>query len=262
VTDSRPATDGGTADAPGRGLADRAAWYIVAWVVVSGLLVLLVTRVDRSPGPPNTHPAGRVGAAAVATAGPAQHGAPPDRSVTAAGSGDWTLAVSYTPVESFHHGPVVRVAGCLRVTCDSRGDLGGYPADFVAAVQAEGSGRITSGVHAGAFLGWAAGVGYWLDTAPRDSRGKPLTAFTSAGSGTPLLSLRTRLRILACGADESGAANDMVCARLRAATWVVAEVRGPSPTRSVTLYVGAESGPGFADGRWNTTFSHAVLRIG
>lgn len=244
----------------GRGLA----WYLVGWAALSAVLVIAVMWVDWSPSDSPARPS-RESVGGLETASPARSGGNPaqrTQQMTAAVSRDWTLDLSYTPVQSHHRGRAVRVTGCPRAFCGRPADLGSYPNEFVEAVRAQGTGKITAGAHAGKYLGWAASVGYWLDTAPRDSHGNPLRAYLSASSGSPLLSLRTRLRILSCGVDESGGSNAAVCAKLKASTWRVVEVPNPGPTRSLTLYIGLETSSGFAASAWNTTFSHAMLRIG
>jgi hypothetical protein len=240
----------------GRKLSGRQlAWYLVGWTALSVALVVAVTVVYR-PGHPATGNSGRSQQRApVANLPPAPKGA---QRLTADGSDGWTLSLHYTAVESYHYEYPIAVTGCLRVSCTGGPvSLGSYPEDFVAAVRAQGNGRITSGSHAGAYLNWASGLGYWLDTAPRDSHGRPLRAFASASSTTPLLSLRTRFKILSCGVVGSGHGNVAICARLRAATWTVVEVPNPGPIRSVSLYVGPETAP-----PTGLTFSRAVLRIG
>ena len=100
-------------------------------------------------------------------------------------SGGYEVTVYYTAVESFHTDGAVAVIGCLVRDC-ARGSerLGSYPASFVNAVRGEGTGRITSGVHAGRYLNWSYDVGYWLDDVAVDSFGGSLVPFSSsAGDG-------------------------------------------------------------------------------
>ncbi len=262
MTSSRgPVTDAVSKD-ESRGISPaRLAWYVGAWAALSAVLVLAVMFID----PPKRRPtAPTPGGQAVVTqsAGPQLQAGPSDQLATAAGSQDWRLDLAYTPVQAYHHGSDIQVTGCLRRPCGRKADLGSYPGDFVEAVRAQGNGKITNGEHKGAYLGWAAGIGYWLDGAPRDSRGDVLRAFSTAISGTSLLSLHTRLRVLSCGVDEAGRSNTAVCARLRGTTWTVMEVPNPGPTRSLTLYIGLENGPNFTGSAWATTFSRAALRIG
>jgi hypothetical protein len=241
---------------PGRKLNGRQlAWYLVGWTALSVALVVAVTIVDR---PGHSHKGDSSGGqhrAPMATLPPTTRG---PQQLTAGGSVGWTLRVQYTAIESYHHGALVGVTGCLQASC-SGGPvvLGSYPNDFVAAVRAQGNGRITTGRHAGRYLNWAPGLGYWLDTAVRDAQGRPLRAFASATSATPLLPLRTRFKILSCGVIGSSRGGVAACARLRAASWTVVQVPNPGPIRSLSLYVGPETSP-----RTELTFSRAVLRIG
>ena len=76
-------------------------------------------------------------------------------------SGSWRLTTYYTAVEQYHHGQPVEVTGCSSQDCDhGHDDLGSYPDDFVSAVKDEGTGRITSGPHAGRYMNWSYDVGY------------------------------------------------------------------------------------------------------
>src|SRR5436309_1055531 len=82
-------------------------------------------------------------------------------------SGGWEISIYYTPVERYHTGVPKAVTGCLTITCkNGTAVIGTYPKDFVAAVKEEGNGRITSGAHAGQYLNWSVGIGFWLDSAP------------------------------------------------------------------------------------------------
>src|SRR3954452_14806433 len=92
----------------------------------------------------------------------------------------WRTSVYYTAVESFHHDSKSTVKGCLDFDCTRRGKIGNYPTSFIRAVKSEGTGRITSGPHAGMYLNWSFDVGYWLDSAPRDSYGNALIPFVSS----------------------------------------------------------------------------------
>src|SRR5439155_18471438 len=115
----------------------------------------------------------------------------------------WTLTVYYTAVESFHRGSARRVLGCVALACaNASSDLGTYPQEFVQLVKDEGTGRITSGAHAGKFLNWSVDVGYWVDVAPRDARGMSLEPFVSSAAD-PALAFDTPITILDCGVDDS-----------------------------------------------------------
>jgi hypothetical protein len=188
------------------------------------------------------------------------------------GSTGWQLRLFFTAASSYYHGPTVRVRGCPDVSCrPAPADLGPYPHDFVAAVRAQGSGRIDNGPHRGHYLDWDATRGYWLDTVPRGPGAVLLQPFVSVISNTPQLSARTTLRVASCGAG-SRAGWAAVCTQLRAAPWSVATVAGtatvagpaavPTARRTVRLYVGTENRAGFGAGPWAETFRSAVLRVG
>jgi len=160
---------------------------------------------------------------------------------------------------------MVPVRGCANVSCrPASADLGDYPRDFVAAVRAQGSGRVDSGPHRGRYLDWDATRGYWLDTVPRGPGAVLLEPFVSVISNSSQLSARTALRVASCGAG-SRAGWAAVCTELRAAPWSVAAVApaaAPASRRTVRLYVGTENRAGFAAGPWADTFRSAVLRVG
>jgi len=91
----------------------------------------------------------------------------------------WQVTVYYTAVESFHSGPSVPVRGCPVIDCENGNDLlGNFPQSFAKAVKDEGTGRTASG----RYLNWSYDKGYWLDSEPRDSFGKPLKPFVSAAA--------------------------------------------------------------------------------
>src|SRR4051812_11884114 len=130
----------------------------------------------------------------------------------------WLVTTYYTAVESLHSGPFTRVIGCPRLDCQNgHDDLGYYPADFVRAVHDEGTGRITNSRHAGMYLNWSAGVGYWLDTAARDAYGHPLQRFRTAAADS--LAKGTAVQLINCGYVDNGKPPaTKVCAQLRAPT--------------------------------------------
>jgi hypothetical protein len=184
---------------------------------------------------------------------------PPQPARTSRG---WTVTVYYTAVQRFHSGPSTRVTGCPRLSCrHGRDDLGSYPADFVAAVREEGTGRLTDG----RYLNWSSDTGYWLDTAPRDSAGGVLQPWVSAAADRDVLARGTRFTIVGCGRDEGGGAVDAtVCTRLRGARWRVTDefTPGLGGARHVDVYIGEETGPGFTDSAWYTTLVGATLLSG
>jgi hypothetical protein len=169
----------------------------------------------------------------------------------------WTVTVYYTAVAEYHGGTAERVRGCPRFDCDGTvsEDLGAYPATFVRAVHDEGTGRIS----AGRYLNWSVDVGYWLDTAPRDSAGGALEPWRSAAADADVLEAGTRFTITSCGDGPS----DEVCDRMRAAEWTVRDefTPGLGGDRHVEVYIGEETGPEFTGSDWYTTLTHATLKV-
>lgn len=182
----------------------------------------------------------------------------------AAADGGWTVTVYYTAVESFHHEQAQTVQGCLQLDCDNgHNSLGQYPAGFVAAVHDEGTGLITDGPHAGRYLNWSSDSGYWLDTAARDSNGRPLEPFVSAADdgvadGTPV-------RITGCGTlDDGTAVPAAVCARLSQANWRIRDefTPGLGGTGHLDVYIGQETGPAFTSRPDYVTLRRATVVVG
>lgn len=179
-------------------------------------------------------------------------GSRPDDSTT------WTVTVYYTAVQSYHSGAPTPVVGCPTMDCaHGNADLGTYPADFVAAVRTEGTGR-TAG---GRYLNWSHNVGFWLDNTPRDAYGQPLRPFESAAADPDVLPAGTRFALLDCGREP---VSRVVCARLRQARWTVTDQFTPGfgGARHVDLYIGAETGPGFTESPWYCTLTGVTLRVG
>jgi hypothetical protein len=176
-----------------------------------------------------------------------------------ASSGDgWTVTVYYTAVASFHDGATERVLGCPRLECSSGSDdLGTYPASFVQAVRDEGTGRID----AGRYLNWSVDVGFWLDTAPRDSAGGVLEPWRSAAADVDVLPAGKEFTITSCGTADD--VPPEVCDRLRAATWTVRDefTPGLGGENHVDVYIGEETGPNFTDSAWYTTLENAALSV-
>lgn len=160
----------------------------------------------------------------------------------------WTVTVYYTAVESFHRGTRDQVHGCLTAECAHGDDaLGRYPASFVQAVHDEGTGRITSGQHSGKYLNWSHNVGYWLDTVPRDAKGRPLEPFRSAAADG--LADGTPVRLVDCGRLDSGEpVPERVCATLRAGQWEIRDqfTPGLGGADHIDLYIGEETSPHFS----------------
>ncbi|MEA2672477.1 MAG: hypothetical protein QOG45_2697 [Chloroflexota bacterium] len=218
-----------------------------------------------APGSPAATPSGGAATAAPAasagatrTAGAAPTGPPPAATAPSAPApapvaAGWALTTVYTAVESFHGGAPQPVTGCPPGADEcSNGSvaLGSYPGDFLDAVRSQGAGRLTSGKYAGRYLTWDADSGYAVDAAVLDASEKPMQPFVSAGAD-PSIALGTTFTVLDCGVDRvSGHPVDPgVCARIRAATWVVrAPTRQAGDRHALELYIGEEDGPGFAAG--------------
>jgi hypothetical protein len=180
-------------------------------------------------------------------------------------SGGWEITVYYTAVEQHHDGPLRQVRGCLQLECEGGDDdLGSYPGDFVDAVEGEGTGRITGGPHAGEYLNWSYDVGFWLDTAPRDSYGDVLEPFSSAAADGDVLARGTRFRVAECGRTDDGSEPPgETCERLRDAPWAIVDefTPGLGGDHHVDLYVGEETGPDFTEGDLYITLVDADLSV-
>jgi hypothetical protein len=184
--------------------------------------------------------------ATVALVAPAACTGTPSVSEVVSGQG-WLVTVYYTAVESFHRASTVPVRGCPKLDCANGEDmLGQYPDSFVTAVRDEGTGRITSGPHRGKYLNWSHDVGYWLDSEPRDSRGRALEPFRSAAADN--LPDGTRLRLADCGRLDNGEpVPETVCGPLRAGQWEIRDAFTPGlgGAHHIDLYIGEETGPDF-----------------
>ncbi|MFX0575783.1 hypothetical protein [Nocardia nepalensis] len=170
----------------------------------------------------------------------------------------WTVTVYYTAVESYHSGPTETVRGCGDLECtDANIEIGVLPQTFVDVVREEGTGRITSGDHAGEYLNWSYDVGFWLDTEPRDTRGEPLHPFESAAADE--LEPGTRLRLIGCGTVDFE--SESVCSRFSAATWTIGDefTPGLGGPRHLDVYVGEETSESFTEGPDFVTFTGATL---
>jgi hypothetical protein len=162
----------------------------------------------------------------------------------------WRVTVYHTAVESFHHGPLQAVEGCLDPDCSAgQTAIGNYPADFNRAVMEEGAGRITSGSQAGMYLNWSYDVGYWLDTIPSDSRGRPLIPYSTAAADPNVLPYGAQVRLLSCGVDsvDGTVPDSAVCTKLRSVTWTVRDrfTPGLGGAKHLDLYIGEEDQPDF-----------------
>jgi hypothetical protein len=189
---------------------------------------------------------------------PLPSASPAPSSSTAAG---WSITVYYTVVEDYHGGVPTRVTGCPRLDC-TRGheDLGTYPAEFVTRVMTEGTG-VTSD---GRYLNWSYDTGFWLDTAPRGTDGKPLQPYMSAAADPDVLTHGTRFTVADCGRQDDGSAPPpVVCAAFRRAAWRIDDefTPGLGGPRHIDLYVGRETGPDFLDSDAYVSLIDATLAV-
>jgi hypothetical protein len=168
------------------------------------------------------------------------------------------VTVYYTAVASLHTGDVERVLGCPSLECDGGSDdLGSYPSSFVQAVRDEGTGRVASD----RYVNWSVDVGFWLDSAPRDSHGGVLEPWRSAAADPSVLAEGKRFTITKCGSADDATVE--VCDRMRGARWTVRDefTTGLGGEKHVDVYIGEETGPGFTDSDWYTTLENASLDV-
>jgi hypothetical protein len=219
-----------------------------------GVLVLAGCGAD----PPATAP--RLPRASVPPWSGTARGGEPSRRVTS--SPGWTVTVYYTAVEQYHQRDPEQVTGCLRLDCtQADDDLGTYPADFVAAVRTEGTGRTASG----RYLNWSYDVGFWLDTAPRDTDGDPLEPYVSAAADPDVLPHGTRFTFADCGRRDDGSPTPAaVCEAFRAAHWRVDDefTPGLGGRKHVDAYIGPETGPEFTSSDAYVSLQGVTLRLG
>ena len=132
--------------------------------------------------------------------------------------------------------------------------LGSFPASFVKAVKDEGTGRTADG----RYLNWSYDTGYWMDTAPRDTAGRPLRPWVSAAADASVLRSGSRFTIVRCGTAEVTAD---VCAKLKAPTWTVVDefTPGLGGDKHVDVYIGEETGRDFTESDLYTTLESATL---
>jgi hypothetical protein len=195
-------------------------------------------------------------------AAPVGPGPSPSPGAVAGGtSAGWQITMYYSAVEAYHNGKPERVTGCPRLDCTGgKDDLGTYPADFVAAVRTEGTGRTRSG----RYLNWSYDVGFWLDTTPRDTDGNPLEPYVSAAADPDVLTHGTRFTVADCGRQDDGSAPPRpVCDALRRARWRIDDefTPGLGGSRHIDVYIGPETGPGFTDSELYVSLRSATLRL-
>ncbi len=158
--------------------------------------------------------------------------------------GDIEVTVYYTAVESFHSGARKNITGCLIVDCAfGKSELGSYPASFARAVRTEGTGRITSGPHAGRYLNWSYDVGYWLDDIPSDSYGNALVPLSTAAADIGVLRRGTRFALLAPLTLDNGEPADAgITAWLTGGVWTIQDefTPGLGGEGHIDIYLGEE----------------------
>lgn len=175
----------------------------------------------------------------------------------------YTITVYYTAVESFHTDAAQTVTGCLTTSCSfGNSVIGSYPASFVKAVKAEGTGRITSGGNAGKYLNWSVDVGYWLDSIASDGYGGALVPFHTAAADAIALPRGTQFRLVAPLMQEDGSALEAGSAnRLLAATWLINDqfTPGLGGALHLDLYIGEEDRVNFTSSSLYTTLSNVKI---
>jgi len=158
--------------------------------------------------------------------------------------GRYHITVYYTPVEIYHSGPTLPVWGATDISGESgRELLGSYPESFIAAVQMEGSGRITSGAYAGKYLNGSFGGGFWLSEFAPDAYGEPLQPFKTAAADADVLERGTLFKLkkplLESGNVEISAT---AAKKLLSSTWDVQDhfETGYGGDLRIDLYIGEE----------------------
>jgi len=167
------------------------------------------------------------------------------------GSGAYLITVYYTAVESFHSGSLETVKGRLSPESESGSDtIGDYPSDFVGAVKSGGTGRITSGGHAGHYLNWSYDTGFWLDQVPANAYGGALQSFRTAAADPAVMPRGTRFKLVAPLIQDNGAPlGDSAAARFLSAEWDVEDqfTPGYGGDNHLDLYIGEENQPNFTE---------------
>ena len=160
------------------------------------------------------------------------------------------LTVYYTPVESFFGGALQTIQGCTSIGCESGiQTLGAFPVGFLSEVQMQGSGRITSGAHAGQYLHGSFGGGFWISPIAADAYGSPVRPFETAAADDAVLPRGTRFKLVEPLTESGGAPLPAAVAdRLLAATWDVQDhfEAGYGGALHIDLYVGEQEQPHFA----------------
>jgi hypothetical protein len=173
--------------------------------------------------------------------------------------------VYYTAVESVHTDTVKTVSGCLITACAFGSNLiGSYPASFINAVKAEGTGRITSGVHAGKYLNWSIDVGYWLDTIASNGYGGALVPWQTAAADSIALPRGTKFALVAPLIQDDGTALDSTSSSLLLnARWLINDqfTPGLGGAGHLDLYIGEENRINFTSSNLYTSLANVKVLI-
>lgn len=163
--------------------------------------------------------------------------------------GRYRITVYYTPVEVYHSGPTQPVWGFTSSSGESGTVLlGSYPESFLAAVQMEGVGRITSGAYAGKYLNGSFGGGFWLSDFAPAAYGAPLQPFITAAADDYVLAPGTRFKMKEPLLQSGGVVLDSSAAeKLLSTTWEVQDLfeAGFGGDLHIDLYIGEEDRAAF-----------------
>ncbi|MDD2520326.1 MAG: hypothetical protein PHR34_05185 [Kiritimatiellae bacterium] len=176
----------------------------------------------------------------------------------------YKITFYYTPVESFFGGPPQAVTGCTSIDCVSGlQDLGAYPADFIAAVRLEGSGRLTSGPYAGQYLNGSYGGNFWISSFPPDAYRSSLRPFETAAANESGLPRGTRFRLVGPLLENGSPIPSAVESRLLDATWNVQDRFEPGygGTMHLDLYVGDQTTPSFASSPFYLLLENTAIEV-
>ena len=178
--------------------------------------------------------------------------------------GRYTITFYYTPVESFFTGPLQAITGCTSIDCASGlQSLGAFPSDFIAAVQMQGSGRITSGPYAGNYLCGSFSDNFWIHPFPPDAYGSAARAFVTAAADDNVLAPGTRFRLVAPLAEAGGPIPDSTANKLLSSTWTVSDhfQAGYGGSLHIDLYVGEQTTPSFTSSPYYLLLENVAIEV-